>query len=121
MRVNCVITVEGIRVKAKAIPRQQLVSIWRELTSKPFPKVKAFQLKDDAFDRVIRLRRCEEDELRELEEWNTILTTEGTDACVFSAEETSGLDYTILVRENPYHSFERIIKHELSHIVEGDL
>jgi hypothetical protein len=116
----CLVTVEGIRVKAKAIPQRQLLSIWKELTSKPFPKVKAFQLKDDTFDRVMRLRRCKEDEFRELEEWNTILTTEGTDACVFNAEE-SGFDYTILVRENPYHSLERIIKHELSHIVKGDL
>ena len=115
------ITIEGIRVKAKAIPQRQLISIWRELTSKPFPRVKAFQLKDDAFDRVICLRRCEEDELRELKEWNTMLTTKGTDACIFNTEETSGHDYTILVRENPYHRLEKIIKHELAHIVKGDL
>jgi len=121
MQVNGVITIEGIRVKAKAIPQRQLISIWRGLTSKPFPRVKAFQLKDDVFDRIICLRRCEEDEFRELEEWNTLLTTKGTDACIFNAEETSGFDYTILVRENPYHSLEKIIKHELTHIVRGDL
>ena len=115
------ITIEGIRVKVKVIPMRQLVSIWRGLTSKPFPKVKAFQLKDDAFDRIICLRRCEEDELRELEEWNTLLTTKGTDACIFNAEGTSGFDYTILVREKPFHSLEKILKHELTHIVMGDL
>jgi hypothetical protein len=121
MQVNAVITIEGIRVQAKAIPRRQLISIWRALTSKPFPKVKALQLKDDAFDRIICLRRCEEDELRELEEWNTLLTTKGTDACIFNAEEKSGFDYTILVREKHFHSLEKIIKHELAHIVRGDL
>jgi len=115
------ITVEDIKVKAKAIPKRQLIMVWRELTNKPFPRVKAFQLKDDVFDRVICLRRCKEDELRELEEWNTILTTKGTDACIFNAEKTSGFDYTILVREKSFHSLEKIIKHELAHIVRGDL
>jgi hypothetical protein len=121
VRVTCLIAVEGIKIKAKAIPKRQLVSVWKELTSKPFPKVKAFQLKDNDFDRVICLRRCEEDEIRELTEWNTILTTEGTDACVFNAEEISGLEYAILIRENPYHSIGEIIEHELSHVAKGDL
>ncbi len=121
IQVNGVITIEGIRVKAKTIPKRQLVSIWRGLTSKPFPKVKAFQLEDDAFDRVICLRRCKEDELREMEEWNTILTTKGTDACIFNTEETSAHDYTILVRENHYHPLDRILAHEFTHIIRGDL
>ena len=121
MQVNGLIAIEGIRVKAKAIPQRQLISIWRRLTSKPFPRVKAFQLKDDAFDRIICLRRCEEDELRELEEWNTFLTTKGTDACVFNAEEASGFDFMILIREKHYHDLERIIEHELAHIARGDL
>jgi hypothetical protein len=116
-----VINIEGIKVKAKTIPKQQLISEWRKLTCKPFPKVRAFRLKDEDFDRVIRLRRCREDEFRELEEWNTILTTEGTDACIFNAEEKSSFDYMILIRENPYHRLEKIIQHEFSHIVRGDL
>ena len=95
------ITIEGIKVQAKTIPKRQLTSTWRKLTSKPFPKIKALLLKDDDFDRVIRLRRCKEDEFRELEEWNTILTTEGTDACVFNAEENSGFDYMILTSREP--------------------
>ena len=115
------IIIEGIKAKAKTIPKRQLLSAWQNLTSKPFPKVKAVQLKDDDFDRVIRLKRCEEDEFRELEEWNTILTTEGTDACVFNAEENSGFDFMILVRENHYHTLNRIIEHEFLHIIKGDL
>ena len=115
------IIIEGIKAKAKTIPKRQLLSAWQKLTSKPFPKVKAVQLNDDDFDHVIRLRRCEEDEQRELEEWNTILTTKGTDACVFNAEENSGFDFMILVRENHYHTLNRIIEHELLHIIKGDL
>jgi len=115
------ITLEGIKVRAKTIPKRQLISKWRQLTSKPFPKIKAFQLKDDDFDRVIHLRRCAEDEFRELEEWNTILTTEGTDACVFNAEEDSGFDFMILVREKHYHTLDRILEHELLHVIRGDL
>jgi hypothetical protein len=115
------IIIEDIKVRAKTIPKRQLISTWRKLTSKPFPKIKAFQLKDDDFDRVIRLKRCKEDELRELEEWNTVLTTEGTDACVFNAEENSGFDFMILVRENHYHTIDRIFAHEFSHIIRGDL
>ncbi|HLC00839.1 MAG TPA: hypothetical protein VJL33_05945 [Candidatus Bathyarchaeia archaeon] len=115
------ITIEGINVRAKTIPKRQLVSAWRKLTSELFPRVKAIQLKDDDFDRIIRLKRCKEDELRELEEWNSILTTEGTDACIFNAEEKSGFDFMILVRENPYHNLDNIIEHELLHIIRGDL
>lgn len=115
------ITVEGISVNAKALPKQRLLSIWKQLTKKPFPRVKAFQLDDTDFNRVIVLRRCEEDEFRELEEWNTILSTEGTDACVFIADESSDIEYMILVREHPYHGLEEILRHELSHVANGDL
>ncbi len=115
------ITLEGIQVKAKTIPKRQLVTIWRTLTNQPFPKIRAYQLKDADFNRVIQLRRCEEDEQRELQEWNTILTTEGTDACVFNGNEKLSCDFVILVRETPYHSLEKILKHELSHIARGDL
>jgi hypothetical protein len=88
---------------------------------KPFPRVKALKLRDADFNRVVTLRRCEEDELRELAEWDTILTTEGTDALVFNVDESTGSDYMILVRENPYHSLEEILEHELAHIAKGDL
>ena len=119
--MSIVIAVEGIKVKAKTIPNKQLMSIWKGLTDKPFPKVKAFQLNDDDFDRVIRLKRCEEDELRELKEWGRVLPTEGTDACVFNADEFANLEYIILVREKPYHSLGEILKHELLHIAKGEL
>jgi hypothetical protein len=115
------IVVEGVKLKAEPIPKKQLLSVWKTLTFEMFPRVKAFQLSDYDFDRVIRLGRCVEDELRELEEWNTILTTEGTDACVFNTDETPGLDFMILIRENHYHKLERILKHELSHLANGDL
>lgn len=115
------VTLEGIQVKGKTIPKRQLVTIWKTLTNQPFPKISAYQLKNINFDRVIQLRRCEEDEQRELQEWNTILTTEGTDACVFNSDEKSGCGFVILVREKPYHSLEKILKHELAHIARGDL
>jgi hypothetical protein len=115
------ITLEGIKLHVKPIPKSQLLKVWRKLTGKPFPKVKAYMLKDEDFNRIIRLRRCLADELRELEEWNTILTTEGTDACIFNVEEASGGDFVILIREHPYHTVEEIIEHELSHVVRGDL
>jgi len=113
------ITIEGIRVKAKTIPRKKLEAIWAVLTRKPFPKVRAFQLRDDDFDRVIRLRRCDEDRERELKEWGKVLSTEGTDACVFNDAETIA-EYVILVRERPYHDIAKILVHELSHIARGD-
>ena len=114
------ITLEGIKVQAKAIPKQHLLSTWRKLTNKPFPKIKAYQLKDTDFNRVICLRRCVEDELRELEEWDTILTTEGTDACVFNTEK-AGVDFMVLIREHPYHTVDEILEHELAHVLRGDL
>jgi len=116
-----VITLEGIKIKAATIPRKHLVSTWKALTSKPFLKVKGFRLDDSDFDRVIRLRRCKEDVRREMEEWGRVLSTRGTDACVFNADETVDVDYIILIREKTYHSLGEIIKHELSHIAEEDL
>jgi hypothetical protein len=115
------INIEDLGVEKKAIPQRQLLSTWTRLTNKPFPEIRALLLGDNAFDHILRSSRCEEDELRELEEWNRTLTTKGTDACIFNSEPESGFDYTILIRENHYHSLEKIIRHELSHIVKGDL
>jgi len=115
------VSIEGIKIEATPISNRQLFSVWKKLTCKPYPKVKAFLLSDYDFDRVIHLRGCEEDELRELEEWNTILTTEGTDACVFNVDDITVSDFMVLIRVNHYHKLEDILKHELSHIARGDL
>jgi hypothetical protein len=114
------VEISGINVEAKAIPKSQLVLAWRELTRKPFPRVKAYRLTDEDFDRVIRLRRCDEDMEREREEWGRVLSTMGTDACVFNAEPPAA-EFIIIVRGSPYHSLYEILKHELAHIARSDL
>jgi len=116
-----VITIEGIKVKARTIPRKQLASTWKTITSKPLPKVKAFQLDDNDFDHVVQATKCRDDERREMEEWGRILSTRGTDACVFNANEPLDCDYIILIRETPYHKPNKVLEHELSHIARGDL
>jgi hypothetical protein len=78
-------------------------------------------LSNEDFNQVIRYRHCIEDDLREVEEWGRILSTKGTDACVFKGDETEDAEYIILVRKNPYHNLDKIILHELSHIARGDL
>lgn len=113
--------VEGLTLEAEHIPRRMLTSAWRTLSKKPFPKVRMLRLSDDDFNHVLRHRRCLEDDLREIEEWGRVLSTKGTDACIFNAGDTDNVDYIILVRENPYHSLEEIILHELGHISRGDL
>lgn len=115
------VTIDGVKVNATSIPRKQLVSTWKTLTSQPFPKVKAFQLEDRDFELVLRLRKCWDDEQREMEEWGRVLSTRGTDACVFNAEDYADADYVILIRENPYHDPRAVIEHELRHIARGDL
>ena len=115
------VTIDGFNDKAKSIPKTQLVSIWKTLTSQPFPKVRAFQLEDRDFELVLRLRKCKDDERREMEEWGRVLSTRGTDACVFNAEDYADADYVVLIRENPYHDPQKILEHELAHIAEGDL
>ena len=115
------ITIGGIRVKARMIPKKQLISAWKTLTGQPLPKVKAFQLEDSDFDHVIRQTKCGDDERREREEWGKVLSTKGTDACVFNADESADVDYFILIRENPYHSLGEVLEHELFHIARGDL
>lgn len=117
------VMVEGVEIKMKAKPirKKQLVKAWKTLSSRPLPKVKALKLSDEDFNRVIQQRHCLEDELCELEEWGRVLPTKGTDACVFNAEQTDNAEYVILVRENPFHSLDEIILHELSHIARGDL
>jgi hypothetical protein len=117
------VLVEGIKtkMKAKTITKKQLAKAWKTLSSKPLPKVKALELSDEDFNHAIEQRRCFEDELREIDEWGRVLPIHGTDACVFNAEKTDNVEYVILVRENPYHSLDEIILHELSHIARGDL
>lgn len=115
------VLVEGLEINAKRIHKRQLVTVWKTLSSKPFPNVKALKLSDPDFDHIIRHRRCLENDLREIEEWGRVLSIKGTDACVFNGEEADDADYVILIRENPYHSLEEIIIHELTHIARGDL
>jgi hypothetical protein len=113
--------VEGIEMQVQRIPKRQLAEAWKTLSKKPFPKVRMLQISDEDFNHVLQHRHCLEDELREIEEWGRVLSTKGTDACIFNAEDTDDVDYIILVRKNPYHSLEEIILHELGHIARGDL
>jgi len=115
------VLVEGLQMQGQRIPRTQLIAAWKSISKKPLPKIKALILSDDDFNHVLHHRHCLEDELREIEEWGRILSTKGTDACVFNAEETDDTDYIILVRKNPYHTLEEILVHELSHVAKGDL
>ena len=115
------VLVEGLTLQVEQIPKRIVVAAWREVSGKTMPKVKALRLSDEDFNKVLQNRRCLEDDLREIEEWGRILPTKGTDACVFNAEETEGAGYVILMRQNPYHSLEEILVHELGHIVRGDL
>ncbi len=115
------VLLEGLEMKVERIPKSRLTAVWRRLSNKPFPKVKALRLSDENFEHVLEHRHCPEDSMREIEEWGRILSTKGTDACVFNADEADDSDYVILVRRNPYHSLEEIIQHELTHIARGDL
>ena len=115
------ITLEGMKVNAKSISRTQLVSIWKTLTRQPFPRVRALKLADDDFEYILHFRKCREDERREMEEWGRVLSTRGTDACVFNAEKNADVDYIILIRDNPYHEPREVLEHELRHIARGDL
>ncbi len=115
------VLVEGIKIKAEHIPRKQLTAAWKSISGRPFPKVKALKLSDSDFNYVLEQRHCPEDKLREIEEWGRTLSTRGTDACVFNGDEADDAEYVILVRQNPYHSLDEIIIHELSHIARGDL
>jgi hypothetical protein len=112
--------VESVEMKAKRIRGNKLVKAWKSLSSKPMPKIKALRLSDEDFDLAIKQRRCFEDDLREIQEWGTVLSTKGTDACVFNANKEDA-QYVILIRENPFHKMDEIILHELSHIARGDL
>jgi len=113
--------VDGVKLKAQRIPKSKLASVWKNLSAKPFPNVKALKLNDNDFDLVLQHRHCVEDEFREIEEWGRIIPTKGTDACVFNADENEIEDFVILIRENSYHSLEEILFHELLHIARGDL
>jgi hypothetical protein len=119
--VVVMVLVKVIQMQAEPIPPRRLTAAWKTLSRKPLPKVRAFRLSDDDFNYVLQHRRCAEDEFREIEEWGKVLSTRGTDACVFNADKTKEADYIILIRKNPYHSLDKIIVHELSHIARGDL
>jgi hypothetical protein len=115
------VLVEGIQMKTERISKRHLTTAWKTLSDKPLPKVKAFRISDDDFNRVLQQRHCIEDDFREIEEWGRLLSTKGTDACVFNGDENDDSEFIILVRENSYHTLDEIIVHELSHIARGDL
>ena len=110
-----------LTLKAERIQKSKLVAAWKKISGKPMPKVEALRLSDEDFNQVLNQRRCLEDDIREIEEWGRVLPTKGTDACVFNGEEANGADYMILVRQNPYHTLDEILVHELAHIARGDL
>jgi hypothetical protein len=121
LEVIFVVYVQGFQMNAKRIEEKKLVEAWKTMSRKPMPKVKALKLSDKDFNQIIKNRHCIEDDFREIEEWGRILSTKGTDACVFNADEADDAEYVILVRENPHHRLDKIIIHELSHIARGDL
>ncbi len=112
---------EGLKMNAKHIHEKKLAKAWKNLSNKPLPKIKALKLSDEDFNKIIDHRRCPEDDLREIYEWGRVLSTTGTDACVFNAEKNEDAEYIILIRENSYHELDEIIVHELEHIARGDL
>ncbi len=114
------VMVEGISAKGHELSGRQLLSAWRKVSDRPLPKVKAFQLHASDFNSILRTQKCLDNEIREVEEWGRILSFKGTDACVFNTDEP-GVDYIIIVRNNPYHTLKEILVHELSHIAAGDL
>jgi len=115
------VSIRCVEIKAKHVNQNKLVKAWKTLSSKPLPKIKAFKLSEEYFNNIIEQRRCPEDDLREIEEWGKILSTKGTDACIFNADDAEGAEYIILIRENHYHTLDEIILHELAHIARGDL
>ena len=115
------VLIKGLKMKGTPIPKRQLSSAWKKLSRNPLPKVKALKLRDHDFNHVLQHRRCLEDDFREIEEWGRVLSTNGTDACVFNGDQSDNADFIILVMENPYHSIDEIIVHELAHIARGDL
>jgi hypothetical protein len=116
------VLVEGLQLNGKHITGSQIRKAWATISSKPLPKIKAITLSNADFNHIMDVRRCPEDDMREIEEWGRILSTKCTDACVFNADQTTeGAEYIILVRQSPYHSLEEILIHELMHIARGDL
>ena len=57
-----VITFEGVKARAKVISKKKIVASWKILTEKPFPKIKAFQLRDDDFNCIVELSKTRGDE-----------------------------------------------------------
>jgi hypothetical protein len=115
------VLVEDLKMKGARIPKKKLITAWKTLSRKPLPNVKALKLSDEDFNNILQHRLCIEDDFREIEEWGRLLSSKGTDACVFNGDENDDAEYIILVRENPYHTIDEIIVHELTHIARGDL
>jgi len=115
------VMIEGVSAKGREIHRWQLLSVWKNISDEPLPKVRAFQVCAKDFNNIIRKQKCLDNDIREIKEWGRILSVKGTDACVFNAETHDNIDYIILIRSNSYHSLEKILTHELIHIAMGEL
>ena len=63
------ILVEGMQLNGKRITGSQIRKAWTTISSKPLPKIKAITLSNEDFNHIIDVKRCPEDDMREIEEW----------------------------------------------------
>jgi len=69
------VLVEGMQLNGKRITGNQIRKAWKSISSKPLPKIKAITLSNADFNYIVDVRRCPEDDMREIEEWGRILST----------------------------------------------
>lgn len=106
----------------KKVSKAKVLHIWNQLYPKErLPKISAGVVpKEDFFDfqnqirgHYIKLGRPDYIETESIKEWGEVV-----EGCACAVKSTDG--YLVLVRSDSPHSLEEDLKHELTHIHNGD-
>lgn len=110
--------------KEKRISTRKLKKIWRSLTTKPFPhgKIRASILDNPDIEKLWREMMDSGRSIASDDDGKIRPLDENTAATVTVVKYPNGtIGWLILIKKNSFCSIEENLKHELNHIINGEI
>ena len=118
-------TTEHFQFSGDILSKKQLVKTWKSLTRKPFPygKIRAVVLDTEEADKAWEaLRNSHNMRNCSLQEYGKDLPLDrGTTAVTFLESRGDSKGWVILIRKDSRVGLAEDLRHELSHIIQGDI
>jgi len=112
------------KFEGKKISVRKLEKIWRSLTTKTFPngKIRAFILDNREIERIWREMEGSGRIVAFDDDGNIIPPNENTGATITIVTYPNGTTgWLILIKKNSFCSIEENLKHELNHMINGEI